>query len=132
MKSAGPNSTRRFLVHCQDYVDAVAREAELREKGEVLDMEAFRDLRRENSAIRLCFGLFEFALGVDLPDQIFKDEAFMELYWAAADLVCWANVRTELIVYYSTCLLMIVPRMSTPTTWNRLKAITGTTSSPFL
>ena len=67
-------------------------EAELRERGEVIDMKAFEALRRENSAIRLCFGLFEFVLGVDLPDFVFANEAFMDIYWAAADMVCWANV----------------------------------------
>lgn len=100
LKYAGPNCYRRFLDHCEAYVDAVAREAELRERGEVLSMKDFEPLRRENSAIRLCFGLFEFALGVDLPDEVFEDATFMKLYWAAADLVCWANVST---VTDSTC-----------------------------
>ncbi|KAI0649319.1 terpenoid synthase [Trametes meyenii] len=88
---AGPNSYRRFLMHCDDYVNAVAREAEYRERGEVLSVAAFQTLRRENSAIRLCFGLFEFCLGIDLPDAVFQDEHFMTLYWAAADMVCWSN-----------------------------------------
>ncbi|KIP11163.1 hypothetical protein PHLGIDRAFT_114823 [Phlebiopsis gigantea 11061_1 CR5-6] len=91
LKYAGPNSARRFLVRCEAYVEAVAREAELREMGEVLDMKSFEALRRENSAIRLCFGLFEFALGIDLPDDLFEDPSFMDLYWAASDMVCWAN-----------------------------------------
>jgi hypothetical protein len=70
----------------------VAREAEYRERGEVLDMESFKHLRRENSAIRLCFGLFEYSLGIDLPDEVFENPIFERLYWAAADMVCWANV----------------------------------------
>jgi hypothetical protein len=70
----------------------VAQEAEYRERGEVLDMESFKHLRRENSAIRLCFGLFEYSLGIDLPDEIFENSIFESLYWAAADMVCWANV----------------------------------------
>lgn len=91
MRLAGPNTARRFLQHCQDYIDCVSREAELREQGEVLDINSFTDLRRENSAIRLCFGLFEYVLGIDLPQEVFDDPTFMEVYWAAADLVCWAN-----------------------------------------
>ncbi|EMD34166.1 hypothetical protein CERSUDRAFT_98094 [Gelatoporia subvermispora B] len=91
LKYAGPGCHRRFLKHCEDYVEAVAKEAEYRECGLVLDTASFRDLRRENSAIRLCFGLFEFALGIDLPDTVFEDPVFMGLYWAAADMVCWAN-----------------------------------------
>ncbi|KAH9945295.1 terpenoid synthase [Epithele typhae] len=91
LEHAGPNSYRRFLVHCADYINAVAREAELREAGEVLSLADFEPLRRENSAIRLCFGLFETCLGIDLPDSVFQDRQFMTLYWAAADMVCWAN-----------------------------------------
>ncbi|KAI0077886.1 terpenoid synthase [Panus rudis PR-1116 ss-1] len=91
LKYAGPGCHKRFLKHCEDYVEAVAREAEYRERGEVLDLSSFEALRRENSAIRVCFGLFEFALGVDLPDEVFENPQFMNLYWAAADMVCWAN-----------------------------------------
>ncbi|KAI0784176.1 isoprenoid synthase domain-containing protein [Abortiporus biennis] len=91
LKYAGPNCYRRFLVHCEAYVEAVALEAEYREQGIVLDPTSFETLRRENSAIRLCFGLFEFALGYELPDEVFANEVFMDLYWAAADMVCWAN-----------------------------------------
>ena len=97
LEYAGPRCYRRFLIHCVDYVNAVAREAELREQGEVLDIAAFQTLRRENSAIRLCFGLFEFVLGVDLPDAVFQDEHFMTLYWAAADMVCWSNVSFPML-----------------------------------
>ncbi|KZT73096.1 terpenoid synthase [Daedalea quercina L-15889] len=91
LQFAGPGCLRRFLKHCEDYIDAVAKEAEYRERGVVLDMAAFEALRRENSAIRLCFGLFEFCFGVDLPDAVHNDPTFMTLYWAAADMVCWAN-----------------------------------------
>lgn len=67
-------------------------EAELRERGEVLDVEPFIALRRENSAVRLCLDLIEYCWGIDLPDEVFEDEAFTEIYWAAVDLICWANV----------------------------------------
>lgn len=92
LQFAGPACFTRFLEHCGAYVDAVAQEAEYRERGEVLSVASFGPLRRENSAIRLCFGLFEFVLGVDLPDEVFADPIFMALYWAAADMVCWSNV----------------------------------------
>ncbi|EIN03697.1 terpenoid synthase [Punctularia strigosozonata HHB-11173 SS5] len=91
LRLAGPACARRFLNHCDKYIEAVSREAEYREHGLVLDVEAFTNLRRENSAIRLCFGLFEAVLGIDLPDYVFEDATFMSLYWAAADMVCWSN-----------------------------------------
>lgn len=92
MRLAGERCSRRFLKHCEDYVNAVAREAELRERGEVLDMQSFILLRRENSAVRLCFSLIEYASGIDLPDEIYDDETFMTAYMAGTDLVCWSNV----------------------------------------
>lgn len=91
MSLAGPNTSRRFLEHCYHYIEGVSREAQLREDGEVLDLDAFMPLRRENSAVRLCFGLFEYVLGLDLPQEVFDDQTFMEAYWSATDLICWAN-----------------------------------------
>lgn len=76
MRRVGPHSTRRFYEHCDCYIECVSKEAELRERGEVLPLGPYTDLRRENSAIRLCFGLFEYALGIDLPDEVFEDDAF--------------------------------------------------------
>ncbi|CAL1716798.1 unnamed protein product [Somion occarium] len=91
LKFASPGCYERFLKHSADYVDAVAQEAANREQGHVLDEKSFEALRRENSAIRLCFGLFEFVLGVDLPNEVFENSEFMNLYWAAADMICWSN-----------------------------------------
>lgn len=87
-----PACFRRFLKHCKDYVVAVGREAELRELDIVLDIESYQNLRRDNSAIWVCFGLFGYALGLDLPDEILDHEVMASLYRTAADMVCWANV----------------------------------------
>jgi len=91
IRLAGCNTSRRFFGHCKDYIDAVSREAELRERKQVLSLADFLPLRRENSAIRTCFGLIEYVLGIDLPDKVFADDVFMSLYWAGADMVCLAN-----------------------------------------
>ncbi|TDL25607.1 terpenoid synthase [Rickenella mellea] len=91
VSKAGPNTRRRFMGHCVKYIEAVTKEAELREAAEVLDLRSYETLRRENSAVRLCFGLFEYILGIDLPDETFEDPLFMRIYWAAADMVCWSN-----------------------------------------
>lgn len=79
-------------MHWKDYCAAVVTEAELRERGEVLDIDSFIALRRENSAVRLCFSLIESCCGTDLPTEVFEDATFMEIYWAAVDHVCWTNV----------------------------------------
>lgn len=90
---AGSATAGRFLKHTEDYVYGFTREAELREKNIVLDLKSYDPLRRENSAVRYCFGLFGYVLGLDLPDEIFEHPAFVEMHLAAVDMVTWSNVR---------------------------------------
>lgn len=92
MRLAGPNNIRRFTELCESYTDCVAREAELRERGEVLGLDDFVSLRRQNSAVLLCYSLVEYILGIDLADEVYEDATFAKAYWAACDFVCWANV----------------------------------------
>lgn len=61
-------------------------------------MDSFIALRRENSAVRLCFSLIEYCLGTDLPNEVFENPTFMEIYWAGVDLICWSNVSLSFIV----------------------------------
>nr|UPX76565.1 putative 1,10 3RNPP carbon cyclization sesquiterpene synthase 147 [Hypholoma fasciculare] len=88
---AGPKNAKRWETLCQAYTDCVATEAELREQGKVLPLKDFIPLRRNNSAVVLCFALNEYNLGIDLDDEVYQDETFLEAYWAAVDHVCWAN-----------------------------------------
>ena len=67
-------------------------EAQLREQSIVLDVQAYDKLRRENSAVRFCFGLFGYMLNLDLPDDVFEHPVFMRMHLAATDMVTWANV----------------------------------------
>lgn len=91
-----PKALQRFLSHCETYIQGVVREAELRERNEVLGVDDFQTLRRENSAVRVCYDLAECVLGIELPDVVFQDPAFMEIYYAATDMVCWSNVSPTL------------------------------------
>ncbi|KAF8656780.1 hypothetical protein AX16_002332 [Volvariella volvacea WC 439] len=91
VRGTGPNSMKRFLELCVTYTDCVAREAKLREYGEILDVASYIQLRRENSAVRLCYAIAEYALGIDLPDEVFCHPVFLKIYYAAVDHVCWAN-----------------------------------------
>ncbi|THH27414.1 hypothetical protein EUX98_g6777 [Antrodiella citrinella] len=87
----GPACYRRYLKNCEDYIDAVGKEAHYREHGIVLDLEPFQHLRRENSAVRTCFGLFGLTLGLDLPDEVANHVVMMRMHLAAVDMVCWSN-----------------------------------------
>ncbi|THH14398.1 hypothetical protein EW146_g5932 [Bondarzewia mesenterica] len=86
-----PETFRRFLQHSQDYIDCVVEEAKLREHGAVLDLDSYEIIRRENSAVRLCFGLIPYVLGMELPEEVFADPVFKRIYFAGVDMVCWAN-----------------------------------------
>ncbi|CCM04973.1 uncharacterized protein FIBRA_07171 [Fibroporia radiculosa] len=86
-----PACHRRFVKHCEDYVNAFAVEAELRERQEVLSLDAYMPLRRENSAVRFCFGLFGYVLGMDLPDEVYEHPVMVRMHLAAVDMVCWSN-----------------------------------------
>ncbi|KAF7773405.1 hypothetical protein Agabi119p4_5572 [Agaricus bisporus var. burnettii] len=91
IRRAGYNNFRRFVASSDAYTRCVGREAELREAGEVLSLEEYIPLRRNNSAVLLCFDLVEYILGVDLPESIYQNATFLKAYWAACDHVCWCN-----------------------------------------
>lgn len=127
VQSCGPQSFTRLIQLSTDYAAAQAREAELRETRAVLDPETFRAVRRENSAIRLCLGVIEFSLGIDLPDEVFKDEQFMALYWAVVDMVDLANVSLVPLsgsVSTDTTFSRICTRTKGSTTWAPRTTIT--------
>ncbi|KAA1466697.1 terpenoid synthase [Dentipellis sp. KUC8613] len=91
MTRVQPRSFARFLKLGEDYIHCVAEEAGLRVRGEVFDLHKYTLIRRENSAVRVCFGMIEYVLGIDLPDEVFADPVFQKIYFAGVDMVCWAN-----------------------------------------
>ena len=90
---AGTGVARRFINNFCNYVDIVGKEAELREKNEVLDIPNYVIFRRETSAVRTCFDLVEYCLDLDLPQYVHDDPVFISGYNAGMDLVFWANVK---------------------------------------
>ncbi|KAJ3553945.1 hypothetical protein NM688_g3358 [Phlebia brevispora] len=89
--NCGPYTLDRFFKHSEDYVKAFGKEAEYREDDIVLDIDSYNKLRRENSAVRYCFGLFGYLLGIDIPDEIFYHPVLMRMHLTAVDMVCWSN-----------------------------------------
>lgn len=112
---------RRLVQSCAAYIDAVCREADLRERGEILCLEEYRMLRRENIALRLCFSLFEYCFGFDLPDEVFSDPTFLRIFYGAVDTIALANVSKPKYPPKSRPSILTVrhSRMSTPTTWSK-------------
>lgn len=90
-----PATTRRFLQHMKDYLDATAREAELREEDLVADLDTYTRLRRNNSGVLYCFDMIEYILDFEVPDAMFNQAAFTKMHLAAADMVTYANVSAQ-------------------------------------
>ncbi|KAK0218405.1 isoprenoid synthase domain-containing protein [Armillaria nabsnona] len=87
----GSNIADRFIRHFCTYIRIVGKEAGLRERGEVLDIHDYVALRRETGAVRPCFDLAEYGLGINLSQEVYNDPVFQSGYNAAMDLICWAN-----------------------------------------
>lgn len=88
----GPVSRRRFVQETERYLTAVTREAQLREKRTILDLASYNTLRRQNSGAPYSFELFGYLFGVDLPDEVYYHPVMQEMYFAAVDMISWANV----------------------------------------
>ncbi|KAF8521796.1 isoprenoid synthase domain-containing protein [Hysterangium stoloniferum] len=88
----GPNVVRRFIDHCCSTTGGMVKEAELRERDEVLrDIPHYVAFRRETSGSRSRFDLVEYCLGIDLPQYVHDDPMFISGYNAAMDLLFWTN-----------------------------------------
>ncbi|KDR76786.1 hypothetical protein GALMADRAFT_225678 [Galerina marginata CBS 339.88] len=87
----GPNVARRFVEHFCNYVEGTGTEAELREKNQVLDISGYIAMRREAVAAQVAFDLVEDCLGLDLPQYVHEDPAFVSGYMAGVDLIALNN-----------------------------------------
>ena len=118
--SPGDDTFNRFVGHFASYVGAVSTEAKYRTDNVVLNSAAYDVIRRENSAVRCCFGLIGCMLKLDLPDAVFEHPLFHRMHLAAVDMVTWANVSFKSPLYV-VCLLTINDfwyRMCIRMTWN--------------
>ncbi|KAJ8497051.1 hypothetical protein ONZ51_g763 [Trametes cubensis] len=90
-KSCGPTTFQRFINYWKLYVNAVTKEAQLRERYEVLDPDSFEILRRDFGSVLVSLVISGYALGIDLPDEVFNHPTFAAMYLAATDMVCLSN-----------------------------------------
>jgi hypothetical protein len=56
----------------------------LRDRGEVPGSEDYVHLRRENSAVRVCFDMIPYILRIDpsLPEDVLADPIFQKIYFS--------------------------------------------------
>ena len=101
--AASINCQRRFHKHCAEYLNATIKEAGIRERGEVLTLDEYTLLRRQNSGSLTTFDLIECLLDIDIPDEIFDHPVFSSLVNAAADMICWSNVSVNSLYHQMGC-----------------------------
>lgn len=89
----GPRTYQRFVECTADYMNAVVEEARLRENNHILDLDGFRALRRNNSAVTTVLSLVPYCLHIDLPDHVIEHPVCQRMFYNAVDMVSWANVR---------------------------------------
>ncbi|KDR71994.1 hypothetical protein GALMADRAFT_229201 [Galerina marginata CBS 339.88] len=87
----GSNVAPRFIDHFCQAVEKTGAEADLREKDQILDLDGYISLRRGTVAVRVVFDLVEYCLGLDLPQYVHEDPAFISAYNAGIDLIAWTN-----------------------------------------
>ena len=73
-------------------IDGMVCEAEVREDRKTLTISEYGAMRRKSAGLEISYVLGEYACQVDIPDFVFEDRTFQDMYWAAADLVSLANV----------------------------------------
>jgi Delta6-protoilludene synthase len=90
-ETASGTAKRRFLLHYEEYVEAVCQQAEDRDIGRIRSISDYLDLRRCTIGAKPSFDLL--LLPFELPDQILDHPIITELMFLAIDMIILANVR---------------------------------------
>jgi len=68
-------------------------EARLRDSGEVVGLEDYVLLCRQDGGILLRFDSITYFLDIEIPEEVFADPIFQQVYSSAADMVCWGDLN---------------------------------------
>ncbi|KAH9884567.1 isoprenoid synthase domain-containing protein [Xylariomycetidae sp. FL2044] len=88
-KDATESFRKRFRATWVDYVESVARQAEIRSQSCILDLDSYLPLRRHTSGAPSTIALYE--MDMDIPDHIREHPIVVELETIAVDLIVIAN-----------------------------------------
>ncbi|KAG8867912.1 hypothetical protein FRB97_002892 [Tulasnella sp. 331] len=84
-------ASRRFLETTDLYLQAVHQHVVNRSNDKILDIESFIQLRRDNGALKMCFAMGEFSLGLDIPDEVLQHPLIQIMEDASNDVVVLSN-----------------------------------------
>ena len=85
---------RRLLDRFSNFIENVVKEAGLRDRGKILDLDTYMTVRRENGAVQTVFSLFDFVHGADIPDEVHESPEYKCIYWSAVDIINVTNVSS--------------------------------------
>ncbi|KAL0569394.1 Alpha-muurolene synthase [Marasmius crinis-equi] len=88
---AKPGCQSRFRETFEHFFEAVNHQAADRDKDVIPDLESYINYRRDTSGCKPCWALVEYALDIDLPDEVAEHPTIMALGEATNDLVTWSN-----------------------------------------
>ncbi|KAJ7689290.1 isoprenoid synthase domain-containing protein [Mycena rosella] len=92
MRATGSTGAcRRFVEAFEVYTQASLCQTAHRIKGNTPTVQEFIRLRRDSSGTKLVFALIEYAMNLDIPDDIYNDASIVSLVEAAGDIVAWNN-----------------------------------------
>ena len=92
---ASPTARQRFVDTFDHYLDATVREAENRERGAILGLSDYLELRRGNGGAYNAYAMIECMLSIDLKPEVFHHPALWNLTNIAGDMLFTANVSPE-------------------------------------
>nr|WES10309.1 microbial terpene synthase-like protein 8 [Dryopteris fragrans] len=86
-----PNLRARFISTMADYFDAIKVQATYRQVHQLPYMEAYMDIRRQASFILPAFSLVEYAMGIELDENVYAHPQLQEFRNTAVDYICLCN-----------------------------------------
>ena len=132
IKTASPQSQRRFIKTYRAYIQAVVQEAVDRGRKHIRNVEEYFEVRRDTIGTRPSFALLE--LDMNLPEKAVQHPVIEEMTILATDMIILDNVSWATFRY----LLRLIDRSRVGCRillhiiLSRHEATTATTSSPSL
>ena len=87
-----PGAQHRFLETHTLYLDALHTQVQNRALNKILNVDEFIELRRDAGALKICFAMGEYGLGLNIPDEVFEQPVIQEMENMANDAVALSNV----------------------------------------
>jgi len=88
---AKPAVQHRFKETLAQFFESVNLQARDRDANIIPDLESFIDIRRDTSGCKSVFDLVEYAMDIELPDEVHGHPVIAALRQGSNDLVTWSN-----------------------------------------